>query len=184
MKNFTECGGNLTSTPDYVGINALGEEFLGILTAKRDSVAKRENNQKVRDFIYNYFNEEYLNEWAAKLVYRINRDMNDNLHLVYHLMWGRLANIKVDFPDMVIKEYPNREADCSYWEAIKRLDANEHTEKAEQDRNVMRKIFWKVFADDYDIAYRFGEKIDSEVFRYFGVKEKPQYEAIRPRRSY
>ena len=150
---------------DYINMEAFAKDIFGVLKAKRDNMYKNCENEEVKDFVYDWYDDAYINERASVWASAINKDMENYLHAPNHNLTGNLANIEADFSSMVVREYPSRETDNSLWTAIERLDANENTEKAEQDRCIIRKWFWEAFGS-CAIAYKFGEEINERVYEF------------------
>lgn len=160
----TDRDGNVTSeTADYIGVEAFAKEIYDLYKECLDKYDdKDEFEQYINDL---YGSEDYLNEQAHEFAIRTNEEMKRYLHMDNHRMDGNFANVKNDYTQYRAGTYWISDfegSDEEYYgffpDMVKRLDAAEDSERADDDREYLSSWFFFAFGT-FDIKYNFSNDL-------------------------
>lgn len=118
-----------------------------------------------------YMNDEFIEEYASRLVDRFNSDMKTYLH-GEHKISGNFNNIDYDYNIIMYQvscgKYGADEIDYNHEgvaSMIERLDNGDTSEIAELERKALLSWFWETFGS-FGITYNFGELMSEEYYEY------------------
>lgn len=132
----------------YLNVDRLQGELLAIYKEERDKYLTDDN----RDFIMEYFSDDYLTSFALGRACGINKDMGIYLNGHNHKIDGNFGNIDYDYPAHINGKI---EYNAPLVNAmIARLNACEVSEQADADRNWLVDWFFKTVGL-YGIRYNF-----------------------------
>ena len=160
----TDRDGNVTSeTADYIGVEAFAKEIYNLYKECLDNYEdKEEFEQYINDL---YGSEDYLNEQAYELAIKANEEMKEYLHQKSHRIYSCFSNIDYDYPryrtgtrwvseyDGDMKEFFDLVPDM-----IKRLDAAEDSERANDDREFLSSWYFETNGT-FGIEYNFSNDL-------------------------
>lgn len=169
----TDRDGNVTSeTADYIGVEAFAKEIYDLYKECLDKYDdKEEFEQHINDL---YGGQEFLKNRAYEFAIETNEEMKKYLHLKDHRIESNFNNIDYDYPkyrtgtrwasdyDGDLKEFFNLVPDM-----IKRLDAAEDSERANDDREFLSAWYFETNGT-FGIKYNFGNDL-AEL--HYGMEE-------------
>jgi len=128
---------------DYIGI----EEFAkSIEELYRECLDNFDNKEELEQYINDLYDDEnHIHNLAWEFAHEVNRDMKKYLHMDSHRMDGNFADIENDYFDL----FP---------EMVKRLDAAEDSERANDDREYLSSWYFYAFGT-FGIKYNFSNEL-------------------------
>lgn len=160
----TDRDGNVTSeTADYIGVEAFTKEIYNLYKECLDNYEdKEEFEQYINDL---YGDQELLKNRAYEFAITANEDMKRYLHMDNHRMDGNFANVKDDYTSYRAGTYwisdfkgSDEEYHNFFPDMVKRLDAAEDSERANDDREYLSSWFFFAFGT-WGIQYNFSNDL-------------------------
>ncbi len=153
----------IDKTADYIGVTAFAKEI-------EDLYRKCLGNFDDKEEFENYINElyddkDYIHTLAVEFAVDANECMKSYLHKDSHRMNGNFANIAQDYPKYRTGTYWAHEyAGDDYYDLfpdmVKRLDAAEDSERADDDREYLSSWYFYAFGT-FAIEYNFSEELNN-----------------------
>lgn len=159
----TDRDGNVTSeTADYIGVEAFAKEIYKLY---RECLDDFEDKEELGQYIEENLCEpgDYLKQCAYEFAFQANEDMKKYLHMANHEMVGNFANVKDDYTGYRADGKCSWECDEYYSffpDMVKRLDAAEDSERANDDREYLSSWFFFAFGT-FGIKYNFSNDLDA-----------------------
>jgi len=147
---------------DYIGVEAFAKEIENLY---RECLDDFENKDELEQYINDlYDDEDHIHNLACEFAYNANRDMKKYLHKDSHRMDGNFANIEQDYPKYRTGTYWSQDYDGDDYfdlfpEMVKRLDAAEDSERANDDREHLSSWFFFTFGT-FGIKYNFSNELN------------------------
>lgn len=149
-------GNVIDKTADYIGVDAFAEEIESLY---REALDGYENKEEIEEYISDSFGDNYIHTLAVEFAIKQNEDMKKYLHMNSHRMDGNFANIEEDYPKyrtgtFLPSEYDGDDYFDLFPEMVKRLDAAEDSERANDDREYLSSWYFYAFGT-FGIKYNF-----------------------------
>lgn len=177
-KNIVEVVSNnkgevIEKVADYIGVEAFAKEIESLY---REALDGYEDKEEIEEYINDSFGDDYTHTLAWEFAIKQNEDMKKYLHMDSHRMSGNFANIEEDYPKYRTGTYWSSEYDGDDYydlfpEMVKRLDAAEDSERANDDREYLSSWYFFAFGT-YNIKYNF----ESDLSEISGMLEEAREE--------
>ena len=144
----------------YINIDNMAARLYQVLKDARESMIDDEN----KFFIMESFSDELLEEESYEMAWRFNSNMKEYLHNPDHRLCGNFNNIDYDYPYHI---YGKVTYDVPLVNAmIARLDDNEDSKLANEDRNFLVDWLFETFGT-WGISYNFQDEISETLYVEF-----------------
>ena len=144
----------------YINIDNMAARLYQVLKDARESMIDDEN----KVFIMESFSDELLEEESYEMAWRFNSNMKEYLHKPDHRLCGNFNNIDYDYPYHI---YGKVTYDAPLVNAmIARLDDNEDSKQANEDRNFLDDWLFETFGT-WGISYNFQDEISETLYVEF-----------------
>lgn len=158
---------------DYIGVETFAKEIESLYRECLDEFDNKEEFEQYIDDLYG--RNGMVHRFAVEFSYEANKDMKKYLHMDSHRMDGNFANIEDDYPKYRTgtcwpSEYDGDDYYDLFPEMVKRLDAAEDSERANDDREYLSSWFFSAFGT-YNIKYNFSSDLDELYDEFEGDKE-------------
>lgn len=165
-KNIVEVVSNnkgevIEKVADYIGI----EEFAkSIEELYRECLDNFDNKEELEQYINDLYDDEnHIHNLAWEFAHDVNRDMKKYLHMDSHRMDGNFADIENDYPKYRTgtcwpTDYDGDDYFDLFPEMVKRLDAAEDSERANDDREYLSSWYFYAFGT-FGIKYNFSNEL-------------------------
>lgn len=144
---------------DYINIDRMKDEIFNLLKDAVESYGEGDEN----DYLRAIYDDDALNECAAIMAGKYNRDMKEYLHMDDHKLCGNFNNVEYDYVHFRTGEYSYD--DDMLREMIAKLDNGEESEQATADREFLTDWFWDTFGT-FGITYNFQTELGEMLYEY------------------
>ncbi len=156
------CAGEvIDKTADYIGVESFAKT---IETLYRECLENYEDGGEFELYINDLFETDYIRTTAFEFAVKTNEEMKKYLHMDSHRMCGNFADIERDYPRYRTgvwwsSEYAGNDYFDLFPEMVKRLDAAEDSELADDDREYLSQWYFSAFGT-YNIQYNFANDLE------------------------
>ena len=149
---------------EYINVDKMADCIYKILKNARNEMIDEKN----KEFIFKEYSDERLYRLAQEMTYQFNSDMNKYLHMKDHKICGNFNNIDYDYPLYITGEvkYDHEMVNAM----IKRLDDEEDSQRANDDRDFLVDWFFETFGT-FGISYNFQSDMSEALYVEFEKKE-------------
>lgn len=153
----------IDKTADYIGVDAFAKYIEELY---RECLDDFDDKEEIEEYINDCFGDNHIHTLAVEFAIKQNEDMKEYLHMDNHRMDGNFANVADDYTKYRTgtywpTDYDGDDYDDLFPDMVKRLDAAEDSDRANDDREYLSSWYFFAFGT-YNIKYNFSSEL-SEV---------------------